>query len=246
METFKANYTKIEKPENTSSEDFKVQEIIEELRDPLSKIIEQVLEKIKQGKYGLIIGDDASGRIPTIILSRFMNKVSNHLNTAKPKVGFFTGSSGLTSKQIESKKEAIKESVDKSDVDLGDDNEVLVVTDTVATGASVAPIFQALKEMGVNTEVATIGIDNGSGVFADTPLKQKANVERILGVKIYHGQEGTPDVFYKDKGKLSGVEKNPEDLHAHVYKPEPEMVIAARKYAEELADELFAEFKDRL
>ena len=40
---------------------------IAKLREPIKNILEQMRERIDRGEYTLIIGDDASGRIPTWI-----------------------------------------------------------------------------------------------------------------------------------------------------------------------------------
>lgn len=51
-------------------------EEVAELELPNKIIIEKIQSRIEAGEYGLIIGDDASGRIPTLILGNFIKKIS--------------------------------------------------------------------------------------------------------------------------------------------------------------------------
>src|SRR3990167_11536940 len=64
---------------------------VAELELPIKIIIEKIRTRIENGEYGLIIGDDASGRIPTLILGNFIKKVSEQKGLDKPNIIFIPG-----------------------------------------------------------------------------------------------------------------------------------------------------------
>lgn len=72
------------------TENFEFVEIAD-LEAPLRRIIEQLKERLKRGDYGLIIGDDASGRIPAIILGNFIKKISEQNGLNGPETIFIPG-----------------------------------------------------------------------------------------------------------------------------------------------------------
>jgi len=47
---------------------------VAELEMSSKKIIEQIQDRIEREEYGIIIGDDASGRIPTLIIGGLIRK----------------------------------------------------------------------------------------------------------------------------------------------------------------------------
>ena len=64
---------------------------VAELELPIKIIIEKIRPRIENGEYGLIIGDDASGRIPTLILGNFIRKTSEQKGLDKPNIVFIPG-----------------------------------------------------------------------------------------------------------------------------------------------------------
>jgi len=83
---------------------------IAELREPIQNLLEQLRDKIDKGEYGVIIGDDASGRIPALILDNVIKSVYQDKGYTKPKTIFFAGSKemmGLGGEGFVKKKEKI-------------------------------------------------------------------------------------------------------------------------------------------
>ncbi|KKT80934.1 MAG: hypothetical protein A3B99_03500 [Candidatus Yanofskybacteria bacterium RIFCSPHIGHO2_02_FULL_44_12b] len=66
----------IEKESSSEKTERKVElKEIAELEEPIKKIIEKILPRIESGDYGLIVGDDSSGRIPARILEGFIKRI---------------------------------------------------------------------------------------------------------------------------------------------------------------------------
>src|SRR3989344_9337060 len=62
------------------------------LEDPLANILEKLRPELERGEYRLIIGDDASGRIPTRIVGEVIKKLSEERGFPRPLVRFIAGS----------------------------------------------------------------------------------------------------------------------------------------------------------
>ena len=83
------------------------------LTKPMMNLLAQMKDKIDAGNYGLIVGDDASGRIPTRIFDRILNEVNMEKGHDKIHTRFFAGSGGLTHGQMEEKTKKIVEHLKK-------------------------------------------------------------------------------------------------------------------------------------
>lgn len=194
-------------PENHGNE-IRMQEI-KKLHEPIKKLLDQLRDKIDSGQYQLIIGEDASGRIPTLIMKQVLENIYDQNQRPRPLTKFFTGSSGLWAdfhqQKLTDKKTAMSQYIKKW---LGERTEnqntrVLIVTDTVGIGNSIEPICQVLKESGLSFDIATISL---LGTYDAAHLNDK------LGGELYYGQKDTPDI-YKRKS-LSGVSKDAKDVFA--------------------------------
>ena len=166
---------------------------IEELRYPMKKILDELRPEIDKGNYNLIIGDDASGRIPTLVFNSVIRELYKEKNYSNPAVYFVACQRFFSQKEQEIKKSLavnsyiskIKEEIEKEG---GDVTKALVVTDTIASGSSLMPIAESLKQNNVDFDVATIGM-----VCDATILDvRKQRIEKLLGAKIVWGLIGTP------------------------------------------------------
>jgi len=71
-----------ERPSNLESQEIKLREV-KDLEEPLEDILEQIKPEIESGTYRLIIGEDASGRIPALVIGGVINR--QHENKGFPK-----------------------------------------------------------------------------------------------------------------------------------------------------------------
>lgn len=184
---------------------------VAELENPTKKIIDKIRSRIENGEYGLIIGDDASGRIPAIILGNFIKRVSEIKGVPKPNIIFIPGKLGKDMPQElffkRNRRKHLEEHISKWGADKN--KRILIVTDTIETGRSLATLVYSLSELGYSVDVATIGL----GLFNEDKRLQNINLK---GVEIFSGEYREPDSYDHTPGiyrqhLLGGVDKNPGD-----------------------------------
>ncbi len=181
---------------------------IEELKEPLLRILELISEDVEKGAYSLIIGDDTSGRIPTLALGRVIKNIYELENHTQPEIRFLAGSRTLDGERKDEKKEKIEEYL--SSVKRGIEqkkeksfSKVLVVTDTIATGHSLDPLVEVLNAMKIDYDVVTVG------AFL-ARYNQIQEIADRWGRGFVLGSEDVPTIYLNKR--LSGVRKYEEDL----------------------------------
>lgn len=205
---------------------------VKELLEPTERIMEQISSLLESGEIQLIIGDDASGRVPTAIFRKIFDIAYKERGFIVPETRFITGSRRLIGQDKIEKKEKIagyfgvdtektaipnkKKAVElfstvKEDIEkkFGRPfDRALIVTDTVQTGVSLAPLVEVLNDLGVKTTVASIGFDAYE--------EDRKKLEDKWQADLINGIEYAPEVF--GHNTFSGVRKEPEDLFSILYK----------------------------
>src|SRR3989344_1234935 len=148
---------------------------IGELEKPLTKIVGQILEDKKE--YDLILGDDTSGRIPTLIAARAINTLREFEGKNKIPVRFaynyFDGGRDI--------KDILKK--------LGKTpNRVLLVTEYIDSGFTVFNISKFFKYVGKDIEKAIIlDVASVSSSYSKEHYHERGNFGEI-----YIGDERGP------------------------------------------------------
>ncbi len=200
FEAMKIETVSFEKEQGKAAESRKLHfEEIEELREPIRGLLLKLRDKIDAGKYSLIVGDDASGRIPTIIFNKIIGGLCKARGIKLPQALFFAGSRSFSPEELERKTFAVsnnlQENIRKGRIDK--DLEALVVTDTIATGSSLKHICEALKENGIRFDIVTIGL-----------FSPAEDVEKFLGGKVLSATSEPPKVYTSYRKGFSGVKKS--------------------------------------
>lgn len=217
---------------------------VSELREPIRNMITPVLEHMKGGEYGLLIGDDASGRIPTLIVRKIMNALYQKKGLPPIPTRFIAGTRSYKegSEHTEQKQAKVSEYVRETLNSIFTPTRVLIVTDTIKTGSSLVPLTSALRESGVAYDICSVG-------FAGDP-GDKPELARRLGDWVNYGMDDQPEIYAKHH--ISGVQKKYRDLHAtsvagaYSHNPEQEAFIRqnlsfARHEAGRVADAILSE-----
>ena len=195
-------------------------EEISELEAPLKRIIEKLSVRIEDGEYSLIIGDDASGRIPAIILGNFVKRISEARGLVNPDIIFIPGKldNGLQSflDKILNRKNTSKqqEELDEYVSNQGaiKEKRILIITDTIQSGYSLKTLVDLLNRAGYNCDIATIGME--------TPIVGQGMKESLKGIDIFSGEylnksrkdnQNTPLIYREESRKFTGVYKKPGD-----------------------------------
>ncbi len=228
----------------------RVSSTVLELRKPTERILEKLSSELESGEVQLIIGDDASGRIPTAIFRKIFDLAYKEKGFVTPETRFLAGSRGLFAFEKVEKKEKMAEYLKEVKKDIEKKfgqpfSKALVVTDVVVTGRSLDPLMEVLNDMGVETVVASMTATNGESYVKEISERWHAPV--------YFGGDYMPDVYGNQK--ISGVVKEGQDLFAETYKNKwgitgtekgekaQEMVNKARELSEQLATETYEKWK---
>jgi hypothetical protein len=175
---------------------------IEDLELPIENILVQIKDKIKQGYYTTIVGDDASGRIPALILKGVFDKLSEKYQFESPELYFLAGGDSEMKDLGKQKKVAL---VKKFIIDHSlNQGNVLLVTEHIRRGASLHDVDQAFRESGCNYEIASVTVDLHS------PDEISKNISGAIIPGLY---EDPPKIW--GKTGLSGVGKNAKQLHSY-------------------------------
>ena len=236
---------------------------VSDLEEPIKRILKDILPNIERGDYQLIVGDDASGRIPTLIIDRFIKKVYKKMGFDTPQTIFFAGSRFLwgsyadIQKRIERDEDWFKGKWGELDewerADIGSRKErdlkraeqhpmseklkkmeeylrtknknieqtvenALIVTDSIISGNTIAPIVKTMNRLGVSVDLVVVGIIppgwGGPSVATENLDKREKN---LLGVRhLSIATEGFPKVF--NRSDIAGVNKEEKELFARPIK----------------------------
>lgn len=237
---------------------------IRELKQPIEKILEELQENIKEGKYNYIIGDDTSGRIPTLIFDKVLKTVAEKEGKKIPQTIFFAGESekfldGDEKRQLQKKK--LRQYLELQIKDKKGNKNVLIVTDTILSGDHLVSLSRILKEKDIYFDFATVGLE--SAFFEGRANQQKEKLEKRLGGKIFYGTLGTPPIYnaihqgLDDKHKrlpLSGVRKETGSIITEPFKKEmfpqdqvkmQKVIMQTREDAKILSEYLIAWFEKK-
>jgi hypothetical protein len=185
---------------------------IAELLNPLKNLLTQLRERIEKVGYQLVIGDDASGRIPALIVHKTLESICEQKGLFKPEILFFAGSRGLKEKrmyqELEAKQAHIAELFRYSNPKIL--RRALIVTDAIQTGDSLLPLVNGLNANGIDYDIASITLGS-EGKRNFKPDKAVARLSKKLGGDLFYAKVSAfPAVF--DRKDLSGVQKDPREV----------------------------------
>jgi len=175
---------------------------IEALKTPIENILAELKDEINAGNYKMVLGDDASGRIPADIFGKVLKSIYKENNFEVPQVRFVLAHYDIDKKFLDKKMKRFKK-----EVDIGKSSKILIITDTIVTGAHLRPVVDKLKENNINFDIATIGAADIDNIDI---LRKEWNCTIVVGI------EGTPEI-YSDRF-LSGVYKEQGDVISKSYK----------------------------
>lgn len=164
----------------------------QKLVEPIGKVFSQIKQRVIQGEYNLVIGDDARARIPTLIIREVMNKLVGDNKREFIKTIFLAGGgmsqditkySGPASIQKRNETLEYLQNQAKNIEGMGHVPYALLVTEVVETGKGLAHIIEALRTAGISFEIAVL-----SGVKSTD--KNKSKFEEKLGGPIICGDSG--------------------------------------------------------
>lgn len=201
---FEKPQIKLEQELVKTENEIKLDERVAELELPIKIIIEKIRSRIENGEYGLIIGDDASGRIPTLILGNFIKTISEQRGLGKPNIIFIPGKLASSVLWGSNDRKVLEKHVGKFGATK--DKRILIVTDTVLSGNSLKKLVELLHEMEFVCDIATIGVETDEEDLLDRDFNLQHS-------EVISGEYQTEHSFFINTPKiyqektLSGVTK---------------------------------------
>ncbi|MDP2695997.1 MAG: hypothetical protein Q8O87_01955 [bacterium] len=165
-------------------------EEIAELKEPMASLINLLKEKIEAGEYDVLISDDASGRIPTLIVKKVIDSIRSEDGNIKT---FFIAAG--KDRRIDER--AIKEFAGKT---LSKTHRALVVTELIYSGKSIRRLAKVLDDGGFND------FDIAAVMASQDFFDGKKDVEMVeKGHEIFCGEIGDPIPNIYDSRFITGV-----------------------------------------
>ncbi|MHB9019616.1 MAG: hypothetical protein ACYC3G_01925 [Minisyncoccota bacterium] len=185
---------KIEKIESR----YYFEEVFRELEPLTFSLVEKLKENIDKNEYDMLIGDDASGRIPTLVLRGIINerKRRSHPELRSSESGiktrFVAGGQIDNSKELDTAIQKLRSEAKK---------KVLVVTEFISSGKSINRFSEALQRYNIAFDIAAF-------ISEPESLKIPDDSKFFYGDK-FQDLEVNPLSFY-DVPEISGVQKGSE------------------------------------
>ncbi len=200
-----------------------IRETIKGLEEPMKKMIEPVLENIKNGDYQLLIGDDASGRIPALIMRKFINKAYEQAHQPPITTSFIAGFGGVTDADKVSSSYhphhlkwllLIKHLREKKKKSSSDISQALIITEYVNSGISFEPLIDGLKRSNITPTMLTVALQ-GYDMLDEYSKSREERMGKILKLDQFYAGDVVerPPALYSKK-QMSGVTKDLLELHA--------------------------------
>lgn len=116
---------------------------IAQIEEPLKKIFEQISDNFEKGEYDLMIGIDASGRIPALILFKLATNIYEKNGYPAPMFRFIAG---------HAPKDGIREIINK----WNPKKRVLIIEDLIGSGNSIRNLAYVLDDLHIKFDISTI------------------------------------------------------------------------------------------
>lgn len=218
---------KIVSENNNLEKEYNFEEV-SNLKEQIGDLVKQLKVSIEEEEYATIIGDDASGRIPALILK----KISESITGNQIKILFIAGGKGnmWDEDKIKNMGEKIK------NIQEHIKGRVLFVTEFMSKGEGMVNMAEQLEKHGIDFDVASVA-------SRQTKEKYQEDFEIFKRHKLIIGQDGiwgAPSVYNEED--IAGVKKNsPDDASAKridVYSSYGRRIAYARRDVDLLAQEV--------
>ncbi|GEM_PF-5404577 len=153
-----------EKIPTNNSPEFHYEEI-SNLEKPLKKILEQISGKFEEGEYDLMIGIDASGRIPALIIFKVAEHIYQKRKRAVPLFRFVAGDA------------APRSELEEVISGWNPRKKVLIIDDVIQFGEAISGLVEVLDDLNIQYDVATI---DATSYFHDFEEGQRIKPKNIF------------------------------------------------------------------
>lgn len=177
-----------------------VEHVIEDIVDRLRPILKRIKEDVEHNKIGMVLGIDASGRVPALLLAQTLKYKTNI------EIRFVAGNNNVDNEEKEERLRDLTAHFATSEFQSELQNrEVLIIDDIIASGYSIAETCEALQRNNIVYRVVALALE-------DSQLSDdKEDIEEFLRTSVLVGETNTPlDAYLPEiygKYQMSGVKK---------------------------------------
>ncbi|MBU2564232.1 hypothetical protein KKA23_01495 [Patescibacteria group bacterium] len=200
------NFEKIETQEKAeiNEPEFELKEF-ENSKEGFEVLLKKLVPNIKSHKYNLIIGDDTSGRIPTLVFHGLLKKIYKENSIEAPMINFFIGGSGLPLRS-----EEIDETLKKiANRHKNNNLNALLISEIIFDGNSVKDFCEILKNNNISHDFAILGCDP-SEELTNTLGEVERKIKEEIGEEVFLGSF---HMFFWGMKKMVGVKKEVATLN---------------------------------
>lgn len=126
---------------------------IEDMFPALLRGVREIRDEISNGRYTLLIGDDTSGRIPTLILRKIISQVNS--SKGRPTIPAFFVKGNRIKNEENLQKQQLTKYIRQAKVG-SDNHKALITTDYMHLGGSIKQIGTVLQNEDINFDVFSI------------------------------------------------------------------------------------------
>jgi hypothetical protein len=230
-----------------TSAEHEVREDLEVATDAMSNLVQELAPGIKSGRWDSLIGDDASGRLPALVIGKIMDRYAREHGTPQPERVFVAAGKirpgeepdGFTNQAANRQKfVTLRRHIGDSRERLGE--RALVVTEHVK-GNGITMLGKALHDNGVDFDLAVVD----TRYTADKMLEAWRGYfpDEFAGTELYKGSEHIQHTVFKDGTALlraRGITRDPLSPIAVPDDSNRDYVQAGRTEVSYLADELYS------
>jgi hypothetical protein len=200
---------------------------VDDAEEGLATLCRELRDDVLAGRYGVIVGDDTSGRLPALVLRTAFNIMRAREGLPKLPVYFLPGGGGRIPRAEAAAAELAAMGPQLVRASRG--ARALVVTDFIDSGSSVLGLIEGCRALGIEADCAALA------VASDSTLPQRL---ATAGSKLLFGRLTETPPLLDGAHMISGVEKLPARASR-----EPNVVATAHEarrrgaaLARELAD----------
>lgn len=148
------NPTRIHEPILPPADDTEYETAVSTMESSVMRICGELKPHFENGRYGMIVGDDTSGRLPALAIKGVADFVSETYGKKKPDLIFLQPSIRVHPADVV--KQFNKRVLPKVDELKG--KRVLIVSDYIASGKTIRRIINQMNEVGIKFDIAALAV----------------------------------------------------------------------------------------
>lgn len=174
--------------------------------DPMMKICGEIKQNLENNTYGFMIGDDTSGRLPTLVMKNVIDYVNDSKGRAHIETRFIQAGTGMKDDQVE--EQFLQRILPEAAKYPG--KKALLVTEYIQNGGTIRRLLGLFAKHNIPVDLAALYIRRDR--YGDKPIAATDTMQIFEGQEIADSQFSGLDEYRKppeiwDKQNLVGLRK---------------------------------------